>query len=186
MDKRDSTLELNIRRKIYTHIKKHPGLHERELSRQLKIPLSTLDYHLHYLSKRNLIAKNIEGKQSCYYIVGRVGTVEKKLLSILRQKMSRRIIIFLILNNFSNNKDICNHLGLASNTESFHLNKLVKLDFIDRSKMGREMIYSIKNPEYISDLLVVYQKSFLDDAVDRFVDTWSGLNPKQISKKDDK
>ena len=184
MEKRDSTLDLKIRRKIYNHIRDFPGLHERELSRRLKIPLSTLDYHLHYLNRRNLITTNQEGQNICYYIVGNISSVDKKILTLLRQKMARKIIIFLILNNYSNNKEICDHIGLPSNTVSFHLNKLVKLRIIDRTKNGREMIYSIKNPDHISDLIIIYRKSFVDDAVDRFVDTWFKLNQNNIKKKD--
>ena len=44
-------LKLETRRKIYTHILKAPGLHEREISRVLNIPLSTLDYHIQFLNK---------------------------------------------------------------------------------------------------------------------------------------
>ena len=184
MEKRDSTLDLKIRRKIYNHIRYYPGLHERELSRRLKIPLSTLDYHLHYLKRRGLITTNTEKQNIRYYIVGHISAIDKKILSALRQKMSRKIIIFLLLNNNSSNKDICDHIGLPSNTVSFHLNKLVKLNLIDRNKTGREMIYSTKNPGYISDLIIVYRKSFVDDAVDRFVDTWFKIHPEHIKKKD--
>jgi len=48
MKKKDA-LDLEIRRSIYNHILKSPGLHERELARVLDIPLSTLDYHLYYI-----------------------------------------------------------------------------------------------------------------------------------------
>lgn len=186
MQRDGSTLDLKIRRKIYNHIKDHPGLHERELSRQLNIPISTLDYHLHHLKKRELITTNSEGYNISYYIVGHISKFDKKIISILRQQLPRQIIIFLLINKYSTNKDICNHLTLPSNAVSFHLNKLVKLDLIDRNKIGREMIYSIINQENISDLIIIYRKSFLDDAVDRFVDTWLKLHPKHIRKKTDK
>lgn len=49
----EQALDLEIRRKIYNHIVNSPGLYERELSRALNIPLSTLDYHLYYLKKES-------------------------------------------------------------------------------------------------------------------------------------
>ena len=52
----DLVLKLEIRKKIYNHILNYPGIHERQISRDLEIPLSTVDYHLYFLKKRNLIS----------------------------------------------------------------------------------------------------------------------------------
>ena len=37
--------------------------------------------------------------------------------------------------------------------------------------------------EYVSDLLITYQKSFFDDAVDRFVEAWFELHPRHLREK---
>ena len=178
----EKSLELKTRRVIYNHILKNPGLHEREISRQLDMPLGTIDYHLYYLRKKELVITRSDGHYTKYYAAGKVGEKDKKILAILRQKAPRRIIIFLLLNNFSFHRDIRNHLNLAPSTISFHLNKLVGLDLINKYQSGRDTIYSIREPEYISDLLVLYKKSFLDDAVERFADTWLDLHPKHLRK----
>jgi len=46
---KEEILENDRRRKIYTVIKKNPGLHIRELQRVLDIPLASLQYHLNYM-----------------------------------------------------------------------------------------------------------------------------------------
>lgn len=176
-------LALEVRRKIYRYISNYPGLHERELSRTLQIPLGTLDYHLHYLKKRNLIMVRSDGRYSRYYIVGSMGVVEKKILGILRQKTTRKIVLFLLLNPNSTHRVICNHLNLAPSTTSFHLGNLVNLEVLIRKQKGRESLFSVCNPETISDLLITYRKSFLDKAVDQFIDVWFELNPKYVRKK---
>lgn len=182
MGEKEKSLELITRRTIYKHILKNPGLHERELARQLNVALSTIDYHLYYLKKKELIITKTDGHYTQYYASGKVGEKDKKLLAVLRQKAPRKIIIFLLLNNLSFHRDICNHLRLAPSTTSFHLNKLVDLEFINRSERGRETLYAINEPEYVSDLIITYKKSFLDNAVNRFADTWLEIHPRHIRK----
>jgi len=179
----DDGLELKTRRRIFTFIKKHPGVHERGISRHLNIPLSTVDYHLHYLTKRNLVATSDDGHYKKYYVSGDISFKEKKLLGTLRQKTQRQIIIFLLIHNERPHREICNHLKLAPSTTSFHLNKLVELGVLIKTEIGRETYYQVKEAEYVSDLIITYKKSFLDDMVDRFADTWLELHPKNIYKK---
>jgi len=183
MGEKDSSLELKTRRIIYNCILKNPGIHERELERRLKLALSTIDYHLYYLKRKELVITKTDGHYTQYYASGKVGEKDKKLLAILRQKSPRKIIIFLLLNKMCFHRDICDHLGLAPSTTSFHLNKLVELELINRSEKGRETKYSINEPEYISDLIITYKKSFLDDAVYRFADTWLDLHPRHLRKQ---
>lgn len=180
---KEAALELEIRRKIYNHILKSPGLHERELSRELNIPLSTLDYHLFSLKKRNLILSHQDGRYTRFYVAGDVSVKDKQIMNILRQRVPRRIVMFLILNPSSSHKIICNHLGIAASTTSFHLNKLVDFAIVERASKGREATFDIIDSEYISDLLITYRKSFLDEAVDNFVDNWFELHPKHLRKK---
>lgn len=182
----NDVLDLDIRRKIYNYILKSPGLHEREISRELNIALSTLDYHLYYLKKRNLLRSILDGRYTRYYVAGDVGSKDKKLIAVLRQPSVRKIILFLLLHPHSSHKAVCKDLGLSPSTTSFHLNKLVDLEIASRLKIGKETSYNMKEPEYVSDLLITYKKSFLDKAVDQFVDTWFELHPKYIKKSKDK
>ena len=177
---KEEILELKTRRKIYNHILKHPGLHEREISRQLDIPLSTIDYHLFFLKKRELITDRTDERFTRYYVTGEIGTKDKKIIAALRQNVFRKAIVFLLLNPDSFHRDICNHLGLAPSTTSFHLNRLAELYILNRVQIGRETKYNIEEPEYISDLLITYQKSFFDDAVDRFVEAWLEMHPRYL------
>ncbi|UCH72303.1 MAG: ArsR family transcriptional regulator [Thermoplasmatales archaeon] len=182
MDENNRGLELKTRRTIYNHILKNPGLHEREIARQLKMSLSTLDYHLFYLKKKELIIARPDRHYTQYYVAGNISTEDKKILAALRQRSLRRIVIFLLLQNSSFHREICNHLELAPSTTSFHLNKLVELGVIERNQMGRETEYSINRSEHVSDLIIRYKKSFLDNAVNHFADTWMELHPRHLKK----
>ena len=51
MISKKNILKLEIRRKIYDFVDKNPGLHVREISRRMDIPINTLIYHIKYLKK---------------------------------------------------------------------------------------------------------------------------------------
>jgi len=178
----EDVLKLATRRKIYNYILKHPGLHERELSRRLDIPLATLDYHLFYLKKKEFITFKSDDGFTRYFITGKVGVEDKKVLTILRQRVFRKIIIFLLLNPLSLHRDISEFIGLARSTTSFHLNRLNDLGIVLNIEEGREKKYYVKETNHITDMLVTYQRSFFDSAVDRFVDSWLEMHPRYIRK----
>jgi len=163
----EEVLELKTRRQIYNHILKHPGLHEREISRQSTIPLSTLDYHLFFLKKRGLVTNRSDERYTRYYIAGAIGIKDKRIIAILRQNVFRKVIIFLLLHPHSFHRDICNYLELAPSTISFHLNRLANLEVVNRIQVGRETKYYIEEVEYVSDLLITYQKSFFESKKER-------------------
>ena len=183
MGEQEKSMELEIRRKVYNYILRNPGLHERELSRRLKISLSTLDYHLYFLKKRNLITGKASGHYTRYYTSGKIGLKEEKIISALRKKFPRKIIIFLLTEKAATHKQICSHLGVAASTTSFHLKKLTDMKIISREETGRESNFKVVNPDHVTDIIISHKKSFLDDAVGRFVDTWLELHPRNIKKK---
>ncbi|MFH1101486.1 MAG: winged helix-turn-helix transcriptional regulator [Methanobacteriota archaeon] len=179
-------LELEIRRRIYNHILKCPGLHERELSRVLTIALSTLDYHLHYLECRGMITGRSDGRYARYYAAEGIGVKDKDVLAILRQQGTRRVIMFLLLHPHSTHRDICNHLGVSLSTTSFYLSKLEKLDIILRVHSMKKTVFFVKDPEHVSDLLITYRKTFVDESIDRFIELWMGLDPERTQKSQKK
>ena len=178
----EPALELEIRRKIYNCILKSPGIHYREISDRLHIPSSTMDYHLYYLKKRNLINSLQEKGYTRFYVTGKISTQDKIIFSVLRQKATRRIILFLLENPDSDHKKIRNHLNLAPSTTSFHLLKLIKYKIVERKFKGKDVSYNIINPENIIDILITYKKSFLDDSIDSVIETWLNIHPRNQRK----
>ena len=173
--KKEDTLALEARRDIYDLILTNPGLHEREIGRKLHMSLSTLDYHLHYLEKREIITSKKDGRYTRYFVSRKMGIQDKRTLSLLRQETPRGIVLFLLLNPRSLHKDICENIHKSPSTTSFHLKKLVSAGVIDSISIGRGTVYLVINPDQTADLLITYKKTFLDEAVDKFIDTWSSL-----------
>jgi len=166
-------MELETRRKIYELIRKSPGIHFREIERRLNIAVGNLQYHLYYLEKKNLIRSEQDGEYTRYYPKDcKLDEIDKKILSFLRRRTARRILIYLLTNPNANNKEIAQGIGLSPSTISWHLNKLVEAKIVERKKEGRESFFRVKDPERVARLLITYKESFLDKLVEGFVEVW--------------
>jgi predicted transcriptional regulator len=168
---KDEILENVSRHKIYITIKKNPGLHLRELQRTLNIPLATLQYHLNYMTRRNII---IEEKSEHYtrYYVSPLEAEDKKILSILRNKRLREIVMIIIVNEKTKSHFLIDTLKLPASTISLYIKYLFDNNIIERTRVGYENIYTLKNQDRIEKILISYQTSLLDTVVDKWTSTW--------------
>jgi DNA-binding transcriptional ArsR family regulator len=89
-------LKLETRKEIYDYILKNPGLHLRELSRNIDISFGSLRHHLNYLEKQGLITTKVDHRYTRYYVTKSVGKSEKEILNLLRQETPSRIIILML------------------------------------------------------------------------------------------
>jgi DNA-binding MarR family transcriptional regulator len=197
MKKKNKILDCKIRQDIYRYILKNPGLHFRELERKLNIPKSTLDYHINFLRKNNFISIKNDGNLKRFYIFGKVGTKDKKLLGLLRQDVPFKIIINLLVPGHCSETELSNDIKRAYSTISFHIDKLLTKEiikpaerkeerfiasnkhnpFVPSKKQGRkEIFYTFKNYEITEDihrLLMTYKKSMTNpniiDAYNYFI-----------------
>ncbi len=169
---KEEVLELETRRRIYTAISLNPGLHFRELQRQLEISTGLLDYHLKYMEKKELIVSRRDGSYLRYYARNQVPRDMKELLPFLRQEITRTILIYLLQNPGAMHGDILQNLTISGATLSYHLKKMTAAGIVERNRVGRESRYTVKNPEMVADALITYRRSFTDKLVDSFVRTW--------------
>jgi predicted transcriptional regulator len=166
-------LELETRKRIYNQIKKSPGINFRELQRRLDLVVGNLQYHLHYLEKRNMITASKDGDYVRYFAKDRsLNENERKTLSFLRRSSCRHILIQLLNNPNLNNKELSQAVDLSPSTISWNLNKLVEAEIIKRIKTGRISTFTIVDPSALCELLICYKESFLDTLVDGFIDMW--------------
>ena len=94
---KEGIIKLKARKIIYNYILEHPGLHFRELSRELKIPKTTLNYHLLYLNKLELIKAKSNGRYNRYYAMKQVGKRDKELINLFRQEIPLKIVLLLLV-----------------------------------------------------------------------------------------
>ena len=168
---KDEILENERRNKIYETINKNPGLHTRELQRIVDIPLTSLQYHLNYMARRHIIVEEKTEHFTRYYSKP-LEAADKAVLSILRQKRPREIVMIILVNKKAKYHFIVQTLNLPASTVSFYIKYLLDNQIIERTKIGYENIYTLKNEERIEKILIAYRSSLLDKIVDKWASTW--------------
>ncbi|MBI5060689.1 MAG: winged helix-turn-helix transcriptional regulator [Candidatus Aenigmarchaeota archaeon] len=169
----DNLLELDARKEIYDCIRKSPGLHFREIQRRTKLPTGSVEYHLHFLHKNGLVRAEKKGKFLYYYPTDHAfGEEEKILISLLRQKNIRHILMSLIEKKGSTPSELGEKLGMSPSNLSWYLNMLSEKNIITQKKRGRFRHYSVRDKKRIVLCLVTYRASFLDKTVDGFIEAF--------------
>jgi predicted transcriptional regulator len=165
----DDILELESRKKIYSILKKNPGLHLSKIAKILNLRVSLVEYHLHYLEKHSLIKSDKHTGYKRYFISGETESVQKKNFSIIRQKNLLKIVLLLLKQKQANHKELLSQLEISPATLSYHLKRLVKNGILDIDKKGKTHIYSIKNPKELTIWLIKYKPYNL---LDGFTEVW--------------
>ncbi|MEJ2241123.1 MAG: winged helix-turn-helix transcriptional regulator [Candidatus Bathyarchaeota archaeon] len=164
-------LENERRGEIYDFIKKNPGLHLRELQRRLNLPLTSLEYHIDYMVRKNVLLKESSKHYSRYY-VRHLDEEDKRILKSLRQKRLREIVILLLKKEKVKYSFLLESLDIPPSTLSFYLKYLTKNKIVSKNKIGYENIYSINERERVAKVLMTYKSSFIDKLVDKTLNTW--------------
>ena len=167
-------LELETRRKIYNLIARNPGLHFSKIADMLSLRLSLAEYHLLYLEKNKIVISVKEKGYKRYYMEGsKIGVEDKKILSLLRQEIPLRVVLFLLKHANSKHRDILKSLDCAPSTLSYHLKKLVKNGIIAINDEHKdENGYSIVNANEIVKIIVSYKPYAV---LESFKDIWGDL-----------
>ncbi|MFC1804067.1 winged helix-turn-helix transcriptional regulator [Thermoproteota archaeon] len=171
MKTRKKVLENEHRRTIYNFVKENPGLHMRELQRRLDIPLSTLEYHLDYLEKKEILSQE-DDRRYCRYFAEDHTNEEKKLLSALRQKRLREIILLVLSEEMLCFKELSKEIMIADSTLSHYLGFLAENQILVKERIGAETCYRIKSEKTVVRSLLCYQSSFVDKLVDNVLATF--------------
>lgn len=179
MANNDNIFNLKVRRNIFQLLQKHPGLHFREISRQLDIRRSTLSYHLRYLEKKGVIKKIAENGFTRYYIAEDIADEKKTMLHLLRQEVPRNIILYMLSNTCASRIELSKKLDKHPTTIEHHLKKLINKDVIEliprekdgvyvkfgdpidvkRTRVSKEKFYRLRNPFSIYDSIIIYEKN---------------------------
>jgi predicted transcriptional regulator len=201
--KQDEILDLENRKIIYDYINKYPGIHLSGLFKNLNMSRGTIRYHLKYLEQRELIIIKKENGYNRYYSKNESSAKFKEILSVVRRRTPRNIILTILIHTGASQKEIADELGRHPTTIYAHIQELVERDIIERvpvvdgmilapyknsrymkyNKVGREVVYRLTDPYLIYDLLVVYKDKLLDDgATSNILEFFESMFPKKKPK----
>jgi len=149
MISKNNILNLDARQKIYSFIDKNPGLHQREISRRMGIPKSTLMYHIKFLKKLELIDETQQGNSKYYYPTKKMGLQEKQILSLFRREVPYKIFLYLLFSFACSQIELSRELELPRTTVSRNINKMMKMGLIEEATTYKDRVYPIPNKKTV-------------------------------------
>jgi len=168
-------LALSRRRLIFEHISKFPGTYLREMEKDLDVSVGDLQYHLLQLEKSGIIFSHEEANRKRYFAADKVRYSDREILAVVKLRTSRRIVMFLLGNPDSTFREILAQFDFTKGALSFHLKRLLKRGIILKGKREKENIYKVADEDKVGAVLVTYQTSLMDEALDGFLDTWTKI-----------
>jgi len=141
-------LNQTTRMDIYSFIKDNPGLHFRALSSFLGMPIGVLQYHLGLLVNGGLLSTYQNGRYKRYFESKRFTETEMKVISVLRNGTSGKILVALLEKPQMAHKDLALQLNISSQALSWQMRRLEKMGFIKRNVVGLNVKYSLDEAIY--------------------------------------
>lgn len=136
------------------------------------LSFGVISYHLAYLVKCHLIREEKDGNYIRYYPTS-VDSKDEKLLSLVRQRSVRTILIFIIIHEGCSHQEISSGVHLSQATTTWHLKKLIDNEIVIAGKKVKGKSYSLGIPkERIMNIFITYRESFLDRLVDGLLELW--------------
>jgi predicted transcriptional regulator len=175
-------LELETRRDLYDLVRRMPGLHMREIQRQMDLSIALTEYHLRQLENAGLIASVTEEGYRRYYparegadgsVAGLTGA-ERRMVAVLRQPIPLRVALFLMGRPSANHTEIGGSLGLSPSKLSFHMRKLVGAGVVRKLPRSEGRGYAISDRERVLRLLIAYRPT--PDLLDDVQELWEALD----------
>ena len=178
---KDFVLENSRRMRIYRLIRRNPGLHLRELQRRLDIPLSSLEHHVDYMIRKNILYREKDGRYTRYFS-RQLTYDERKLISALRHEKLREIVLLVLEEEKVKFQVLMEYLGLPSSTLSHYLKYLVDHDVLARERVGYESVYSV-NDDRVEKVMVIYEPGLTDKLIDRVMRTFIETKFRRVNSK---
>ena len=159
-------LDLPVRKKLTEYIRKNPGVHFRQITRDLQLAVGQLDFHLNALVKGDVLIKDGSTSNARYFVRDSFTREERKAMSHLRREIPRGIVIFLMENPGATPHEILQMFDFTHATLSYHLRRLEKAGILKVDQEGKTRHYMVAEPGIIEMLLVLYKTTLLDTIVD--------------------
>ena len=162
-------LDLETRQKIYKLLLSNPGLNLSTIAEQLSMSVPLVDYHLNAMEANGLVTIGREEGYKRYCIVGSISKEDRKILSLLHQDISLRIILFFLQHQYTKPKDIREALEISPALLTYYLRKLVRFGIIQGTFSGEKKEFMLVNEQHVVNLLIRYKPNIL---LKRFRDSW--------------
>lgn len=171
-DNEEDVLELETRKEIFEYVQANPGAHFSQLKRDLNMETGLVQHHLSTLEDYDVLTSEDHQGKRRLFVAEELTEEERAILSSLRYETTRHILLFLLEESTARNGAIAEELGVSPPTVSWHISRLVENGIVSEVEDSRTTYYTVADEDLTMQLLVRYQESFVDRAVDNVLDFW--------------
>jgi len=107
------------------------------------MPIGVLQYHLGLLVNGGLLSTYRDGRYKRYFESKRFTETEMKVISVLRNGTSGKILVTLFENPKMTHKDLATELSISSQALSWQMRRLEKMGFVKREEEAVIVKYSL-------------------------------------------
>lgn len=137
----------DTRRTIYEYILDNPGVHLRQILRDLKLSVSTATWHLRVLERAGLINKKKVGNRIIYYPSG-MDKRDVLVVAVMNDRKVVDILNYLAKVGKAHLRKIARDLNMNIETVRQKLMRLESMGLILSEEEGNRIVYSL-NPDFI-------------------------------------
>jgi predicted transcriptional regulator len=130
-------------RRILGFIASHPGVHLREICRELGLAMGAVQYHVRRLERDGRISSLRRGLYKFFYPANLFGARQRDVLSVLSLDRPRELLLNIIEHPGSTQEALAGATNVSQPTVSWHLKRLIDLRIVDRHQEGRVVTYSV-------------------------------------------
>ncbi len=171
IDEQRELLLLDTRKKIRETVYRHPGIHFRELERMTGLATGQLEYHLDKLIKAELIEAEEDGRYVRYF-PSEASEGIKRVLILARRPTVSEILAYLLENGEATGDELRKVIGVSASAITWHMKRLVDAGVVEKSPMGRKVVYRLIDPELVARALEIQDHGLLDVLSDRLARMW--------------
>lgn len=168
--------EGEMRTHILEAVRAYPGIHFRALVRELDTSTALARYHLEkLLGEDELRSVEISGYVRYFPtdVYEELDEEEKEQLNVLRQEKPLEIVLALLEFGSMQHKDLHELVSGSKGTLTYHLNKLVDADIVNRVPRGDDRGFHLQDEERVRRLLARYRPE--SDVFEEIHDAWEDL-----------
>jgi predicted transcriptional regulator len=173
--------------KIASFIESNPGVHMREITRQLELSMGVAQYHLYRLEKERTIVSRRKGFYRRYYANLKFGEKDQNILDVLSISTERDILFFLTRSPASS-RELSDLVKLSPSTVNWHMKRLMDAGLVDVMRDGLQVKYFIKEGMTgpIVKLMMSYHPSVWQKLTDVLANVATDLSVADLNQEEDK
>lgn len=166
----------NVRSQVLAFVRDYPGVHAREVERQLGLSSRLASYHLDALEDQGLVQRIAEKGYARFMPAAtrpRWSAGDVAFVCLMRRGVAFRCVVLLLARGEMTQGDLSRTLHLARASTSYHLRLLIEAGVVAVEQRAQERWHRLVNPAYVRGILADFHP--LPEDLNPFERVWDDL-----------